>query len=91
MSKPVEFSTFYKLLNAVVQGDADKDQELASMLDEYKTSQNSLSPLHELGQIFLNVGIEELYNFVDNKDLQFIGRLTKLDWEELQEKNKAEQ
>ena len=90
MNKPVEFSKFYRLLNAAKEGEEGKSLELASMVKEYEFSEESESPLHQLGQIFLNVGVQELYKYAGTEDLPFIGLIDKEKWEELAYQNKGD-
>ncbi len=90
MTKPVEFSKFYRALNSAKEGDADQGKELKRLLETYKNSDDSDSPLHELGQIFLYVGIMELYNYAGSEDIHFIGGLTQADWNDLSERKKAD-
>lgn len=88
--KPVEFSNFYKLLNAVKQGETEKQEQLENLLQEYETAPNGEGPLHQLGQIFIHVGILELYKYVGTTDLQFIGNLEAEAWTQLTEERQAE-
>ena len=46
--------------------------------------------MHELGQIFLSIGIEELFKYANSDDLKLIGKLSKEEWDDLAEKNKGE-
>ena len=66
------------------------NSELESILKEYETSENSESPLHQLGEIFLHVGLMELYKYSGTNDIQAIGLLDKESWDQLAEQNKAE-
>ena len=50
MTKELEFSAVYKLLNSIKEGDQSKKKALNSILDEFKEGLNSESFLHELGQ-----------------------------------------
>ena len=90
MEKPVEFSKFYRILNAAKEGEEGKSDELESILKQYETSEESESPLHQLGEIFLYVGLMELYKYSGTKDIQAIGLLDKESWDQLAEKNEAE-
>ena len=90
MEKPVEFSKFYRVLNAAKEGEEGKSDELDSMLKQYETSEESASPLHQLGQIFLYVGITELYKYSGTKDMQAIGLLDTESWDKLAEEQKAD-
>ena len=75
MDKPVEFSKFYRILNAAKEGEEDKSGELESILKEYENCEKSASPLHELGEAFIYVGIMELYRYAGSKDMKTIGLL----------------
>ena len=90
MSKPVEFSQFYRCLNAVKEGDSEKQIELFKMIDSYKLPQDCPSPLHELGQIFIHIGIMELYKYAGTEDIRKIGLMQKSEWDELEKKQKAQ-
>ena len=83
MDKPVEFSKFYRVLNAAKEGEEGKSLELESMLKEYEASEKSESALHQLGEIFLYVGIMELYKYSGTQDIKAIGLLDKDDWDGL--------
>ena len=90
MDKPVEFSKFYRVLNAAKEGEEGKSHELESILKEYEASEKSASALHQLGEIFLYVGIMELYKYSGTQDIKAIGVLDKDAWDQLAEQNNAE-
>ena len=90
MDKPVEFSKFYRILNAAKEGEEGKGEELESILKRYESSEESASPLHQLGETFLYVGIMELYKYSGTNDMKAIGLLDKENWDQLAEQNKAE-
>ena len=90
MEKPVEFSKFYRILNAAKEGEEGKSEELESMLKQYESSEESEGPLNQLGEIFLYVGILELYKYSGTKDMKDIGLLDKEAWDKLAEDNKAD-
>ncbi len=90
MTTPLEFSCFFRLLNSVKQGKEEDKDALDDLLKEYKESKKPASPLHELAQIFLYVGVTELFEYAGSKDLKYIGSLSKSDWEDLAEKQKGE-
>ena len=87
MSESIEFSEFFKLLNSLKEGDIEKNSILKEKMNEYKEAINSKSFLDELGQRFLHIGIEELYKYSNNENLQLISQMEKEDWEKLAEKN----
>ena len=90
MEKPVEFSKFYRVLNAAKEGEEAQSLELKSILKEYEVSGKSASPLHQLGETFLYVGIMELYKYSGTQDMKAIGLLDKEAWDKLAEENKAD-
>ena len=90
MDKPVEFSKFYRVLNAAKEGEEGKSAELESLLKEYEKSEESAGPLHQLGETFIYVGMKELYSYSGTKDMEAIGLLDKDAWDKLAEDNKAD-
>ena len=90
MSDQIEFSSFYKLLNSIKEGESEKISLLDEKINEFKDGINSKSFLDELGSLYLSIGITELYNFANTKDLQEIGRIDKDGWETLSSKNQQE-
>ena len=90
MEKPVEFSKFYRALNAAKEGEEGKSDELEALLKEYETSKECEGPLHQLGESFLYIGVTELFKYSGTKDMQAIGLLDKDSWDQLAEENKAE-
>ena len=90
MSDQIEFSSFYKLLNSIKEGESEKQSLLDAKINEYKNGDSSSSYLEELGYLYLSIGITELYNFTNTKDLQEIGLIDKEGWETLSSKNQQE-
>ena len=90
MATPLEFSKAYKLLNALKEGDESKKESLNLILSEYHKGENVESFLHELGQKFLYIGVQELFNYTNSTDMKIIGNLTKEEWDTLATKNKAD-
>ncbi len=90
MSDQIEFSSFYRLLNSIKEGESEKISLLNEKIDELKNGQNSKSFLDELGSLYLSIGITELYNFTNTKDLQEIGLIDKEGWETLSSTNQQE-
>ncbi len=88
--KPVEFSQFFRLLNAVKEGQAEKRGEFESLLNSYEKSEGSENHLEQLGQMFLFIGITELYKYSGTDSLEEIGRIDKDGWEDIKEKSRAE-
>ena len=90
MSDQIEFSSFYRLLNSIKEGDAEKISLLDEKISEFKNGINSKSFLEELGLLYLSIGITELYNFTKKKDLHSIGLIDKEEWESLSITNDQE-
>ena len=90
MSDQIEFSSFYKLLNSIKEGDSKKISLLDEKINDFKNGLNSTSFLEELGSLYLSIGIQELYNFTNNTDLNSIGLIDKEEWEQLSIKNEEE-
>ncbi len=90
MTDQIEFSSFYRLINSIKEGDAEKIPLLDEKISEFKNGINSKSFLEELGSLYLSIGILELYNFTNKKDLKSIGFIDKEEWEALSKKNEEE-
>ena len=90
MSDQIEFSSFYRLLNSIKEGDSEKIPLLDEKISELKIGINSRSFLEELGFLYLYIGITELYNFTNKEDLHSIGLIDKKEWESLSIKNEQE-
>tara|TARA_Y100001968_G_scaffold294307_1_gene300810 strand:- start:397 stop:828 length:432 start_codon:yes stop_codon:yes gene_type:complete len=86
----IEFSSFYRLLNSIKEGELEKTSLLDEKISEFKNGINSKNFLDELGSLYLSIGITELYNFTNKKDLQSIGLINKEEWESLSIKNEQE-
>ena len=90
MSDQIEFSSFYKLLNSIKEGESEQISLLEEKINEFKNGNKSKSFLDELGSLYLFIGITELYNFTNTKDLQEIGLIDKEGWETLSSTNQQE-
>ena len=90
MSDPIEFSSFYRLLNSIKEGDSEKIALLDEKISEFKLGLNSKSFLEQLGALYLSIGITELYTFTNKKDLNSIGLIDKEGWEKLSIENEQE-
>ena len=90
MSDQIEFSSFYKLLNSIKEGESEQISLLDEKINEFKNGNNSKNFLDELGSLYLSIGITELYNFTNTKDLQEIGLIDKEGWESLSSTNQQE-
>ena len=90
MSDQIEFSSFYRLLNSIKEGDSEKIALLDEKISEFKLGLNSKSFLEELGALYLSIGITELYTFTNKKDLNSIGLIDKEGWEKLSIENEQE-
>ena len=83
MSDQIEFSSFYRLLNSIKEGDSEKISLLNEKISEFKNGTKSKNFLEELGSLYLSIGIKELYNFTNKNDLHSIGLINKEEWENL--------
>ena len=90
MSDQIEFSSFYKLLNSIKEGDSEKISILDEKISEFKNGINCKNFLEELGSIYLSIGVTELYNYTNKKDLKAIGLINKEEWESLSDSNQQE-
>ena len=90
MSDQIEFSSFYKLLNSIKEGDSEKITLLDEKIIDLKNGINSKNFLDELGSIYLSIGVTELYNFTNKNDLKSIGLIDKEEWESLSDTNQQE-
>ena len=90
MSDQIEFSSFYRLLNSIKEGESEQIPLLDEKINEFKDGNNAKSFLDELGLLYLYIGITELYNFTNKKDLQEIGLIDKEGWETLSSTNQQE-
>ena len=90
MSDQIEFSSFYKLLNSIKEGDSEKITLLDEKIIDFKKGINSKNFLDELGSIYLSIGVTELYNFTNKNDLKSIGLIDKEEWESLSDTNQQE-
>ena len=90
MSDQIEFSSFYKLLNSIKEGESEQISLLEEKINEFKNGNNSKSYLDELGSLYLSIGITELYNFTNTKDLTQIGLIDKEGWDTLSSENQQE-
>tara|TARA_Y100001968_G_C19201550_1_gene640239 strand:- start:340 stop:771 length:432 start_codon:yes stop_codon:yes gene_type:complete len=86
----VEFSSFYKLLNSIKEGESEQKSLLDEKITEFKNGNNSKNFLDELGSLYLYIGIEELYNYTNIKDLREIGLIDKEGWDALSSENQQE-
>ncbi len=80
MSKPIEFSSFYKLLKSAIDGNQSKNEELQWMLAEYEHAKDATSAFDELGQIFCHHGVMELYDYTGVDDINYINSLDSNVW-----------
>jgi len=90
VSDQIEFSSFYKLLNSIKEGKSEQIPLLDETINDFQNGNNSKSFLDELGSLYLSIGITELYNFTNTKDLQEIGLIDKEGWETLSSTNQQE-
>tara|TARA_B100000965_G_scaffold316626_1_gene276975 strand:+ start:541 stop:972 length:432 start_codon:yes stop_codon:yes gene_type:complete len=90
VSDQIEFSSFYRLLSSIKEGDSEKISLLDEKISQLKNGINSKNFLEELGYLYLYIGITELYNFTNKNDLHSIGLIDKETWESLSIKNEEE-
>jgi len=90
VSDQIEFSSFYKLLNSIKEGKSEQIPLLDETINDFHNGNNSKSFLDELGSLYLSIGMTELYNFTNTRDLQEIGLIDKEGWETLSSKNQQE-
>ena len=90
MSDQIEFSSFYKLLNSIKEGKSEQIPLLDETINDFQNGNKSKSFLDELGSLYLSIGITELYNFTNSRDLKEIGLIDKEGWETLSSKNQQE-
>ncbi len=90
MSDQIEFSSFYRLLNSIKEGDFEKTSLLNESISKFKSGIDSKNFLEELGSLYLYIGIKELYNFTNTDNLQSIGLIDKETWESLSIQNEQE-
>ena len=90
MTDQIEFSSFYKLLNSIKEGKSEQIPLLDETINDFQNGNNSKSFLDELGSLYLSIGMTELYNFTNSRDLQEIGLIDKEGWETLSSKNQQE-
>ena len=90
MTDQIEFSSFYRLINSIKEGESEKTSLLDTKISELKNGMNSKSFLEELGALYLSIGVTELYTFTNKKDLNSIGLIDKEGWEKLSIENEQE-
>ena len=90
MTTALEFSEVYIILNKIKEGDDSQQASLNLILSDFKEGGKAESFLHQLGQMFLYIGVDELYKYTSSGNLKFIGQLTKEDWDELAKKNNSD-
>ncbi len=90
MTDQIEFSSFYRLINSIKEGDTEKISVLDQKINEFENGINSKNFLEELGYLYLSIGIKELYKFTNQKDLNKIGIIDKEEWESLSIKNEQD-
>ncbi len=90
MSNSVEFSSFYKLIEEVRDGNDEKNKELEWMLAEYEHAKDASSAFDELGQIFCHHGIMELYDYTGTDNIKYINGLDISVWNYLKVRMKID-
>ena len=56
MSDQIEFSSFYKLLNSIKEGESEQIPLLDEKINELKNGNKSKNFLDELGSLYLSIG-----------------------------------
>ncbi|WP_320677262.1 hypothetical protein [Prochlorococcus sp. MIT 1300] len=84
MANEIEFSELFGLLNAIVEGE-EKHLEAEQLLIDYREGKGSHSAIEELGKLFCNIGIMELYKYAGSRDIRYIANLEKEEWEKKEE------
>tara|TARA_Y100001968_G_C19400572_1_gene740796 strand:- start:315 stop:710 length:396 start_codon:yes stop_codon:yes gene_type:complete len=80
MEKQVEFSEVYKTINAIKEGDSSKKEALEKILKDYEKGDEAESFLHEIGQKFITIGLEQVLTQTNSSDLKSIGKLSNKEW-----------
>ena len=80
MSKPIEFSAFYKILRQATEGNSQKNEELQWILAEYEHAKDATNAYDEIGQIFCHHGVMELYDYTGVDDIHYINTLDESVW-----------
>ena len=90
MTNSVEFGSFYKLLQAVRDGNQEKGKELEWLLAEYEHAKDATSAYDELGQIFCHHGVMELYEYTGVENISYINGLNASVWSYLKVRMKID-
>ena len=83
MPEPVEFASFYQLLQSVKEGSEEQIKELQWMLAEYEHAKDATNAYDELGQIFCHHGVMELYEYTGVENVSYINSLDNSVWDYL--------
>jgi len=86
--KPIEFSSFFKMIHSVSSGESDNLENLNILLADYEQGTDSDSMLYELGQKFCTVGINELLRFTGVDNIEKISLMKEEEWDKLQEEKR---
>ncbi len=90
MTKAIEFSHFFRLLNSVKEGSEENKQPLQDLLDQYQSLENCDSGLHQLGQAFIYIGLIELFAYAATDDINVIGSIDRSRWEEMAKEKQSD-
>ena len=85
MTDSIEFSEFFKLLEAIKEGKSKTNDLITSKIEEYKDGKNYKSFLDQIGKRFICIGIKELFDYSKTTDLKLISNIDKERWDELAE------
>jgi len=89
MSKAVEFSRFFQLLDDIKNGQNDKLKQLDMLLEEYDSHISSEGYLQDLGETYCCIGLIEIYVYSGMRNIPAICKLEKDEWESLSESNSS--
>ncbi len=87
MTRPVEFSKFFKLLQIEKEGNSAIKKDIDALLTEFKNHQDCESALEELGQTYITLAYQEIFNYSEKGDLPTICLMDKSEWDILNDKN----
>ncbi len=84
MTKPIEFGKFYALIKGAKDGKKEDELELVDLVKKYSKSEECDSAFDELGKIFCNVGLQEVYKYTGLKEINIISKLEGSVWKYLE-------
>ena len=87
MADQIEFSKFYNQLKLAKKGEKNQTTELDAILKEYLNGDNCSSIYDQLGKIFCNIAINEVYEYTGLSNIKEICNLTMPVWDYLKKRN----